>query len=92
MNYTNHKIVNLEPKETLKTLIKDSSQGNAIFMDQRLIWYIPHTHKSPIGIANLNHPIKKPRPFFDASFRPKFWSQAINNMTAVETEKRQQEQ
>ena len=74
MVYSNHATVDLEPKKTLKTLVKDHTRANVLLMDERLIHYISNTHKSPIGLTDMHHPIKKPRLFFDATFRPKIWS------------------
>ena len=63
MEYANHATVEQEPEKTLKALVKDSKRGNVLTLDKRLIQYIPNTHKSPLGITDINHPIKTPRPF-----------------------------
>jgi len=45
-----------------------------------------NAHKSPIGITDLDHPIKNPRPFFDATFCPAPDKIAINDITTKATE------
>ena len=84
MEYANHATVEQEPEKTLKALVKDSKRGNVLTLDKRLIQYIPNTHKSPLGITDINHPIKTPRPFFDATFCAKYWSNAINDMRSTD--------
>lgn len=86
MYYDNHPTVASDTRKTYKTIVKDTTRGNVLYMDPRLIYYIPNSHKSPIGITDLDSKYKKPRMFFDASFRPNPWSTAINDMTTHETE------
>jgi len=85
LSYTNHPTCELEPEKTRKVLVKEVRRGDEMIYDERLFHYLPNAHKSPIGITDLNHPIKKPRPFFDATFRPAHDSIAINNITSKET-------
>ena len=73
-------------EKTKQALLKDVKRGKALLFDEKLFPCVPNAHKSPIGITDLNHPIKKPRPFFDATFRPSPFNEAINDWTTASTE------
>jgi hypothetical protein len=84
--YGNHKTIEQDWERTEKTMRKDAQRGYNIHMDAKLVQFIPHLHLTPQGIANLEDPFKKDRPFFDSSFRPDFESFAINDWTSKDNE------
>ena len=69
---------------TKASLEKDVMKGFALAADPRLVYYLPNLHLTPIGLIDL--PGKKPRIYFDSSFRPKIWSMAINDVTDLSQE------
>jgi hypothetical protein len=80
--YGNHSSVS-ESEElvtsTKASLEKDIRKGFALGADPRLVYYLPNLHLTPIGLIVAAG--KKPRLYFDSSFRPKVWSMAINDST-----------
>ena len=79
LEYGNHASLDEDPQKTLKALTKDFKRGYALLFDPRAIHFILHCHVTPIGLTDLNHRYKNPRPFFDSSFRPNPASFAIND-------------
>ena len=69
---------------TKASLEKDVMKGFALGADPRLVYYVPNLHLTPIGLIEV--PGKKPRLYFDSSFRPKIWSMAINDVTDLSAE------
>jgi hypothetical protein len=69
---------------TKASLEKDVMKGFALGADPRLVYYLPNLHLTPIGLIDI--PGKKPRIYFDSSFRPKIWSMAINDVTDLSQE------
>jgi hypothetical protein len=51
--YGNHDSVNDNKKEVGKVLLKDHRRGNTLLVDRRLFAYIPNSHLSPQGLADL---------------------------------------
>jgi hypothetical protein len=86
LSYGNHKTIEQDWERTEKTMRKDAQRGYNIHMDVDLVQFIPHLHLTPQGIANLEDPFKKDRPFFDSSFRPHLESFAINDWTSKDNE------
>ena len=84
--YGNHKTIEQDWDRTDKTVRKDARHGYNIHMNVNLVQFIPHLHLTPQGIANLEDPFKKDRPFFDSSFRPEFESFGINDWTNKDNE------
>ena len=84
--YGNHSTVDTNPEVFRKALVKDSRRGNVIVLDDRLFVFIPHTHLTPQGLADLDNPWKKPRTIFDSSFLVDEMSMAINEWTNKKTE------
>ncbi len=79
--YGNHSTVDQHPDIFLKALVKDSRRGNVIILDDRLLPYMPHTHLTPQGLADVDNKWKNPRTIFDSSFRPDVHCMAINDWT-----------
>ena len=50
--------MDLEPHKISKTIEEDVTSGNTLLIDEKIIQYIPNTHKSTMEIIDLNHPIK----------------------------------
>ena len=69
---------------TKASLEKDVMKGFALGADPRLVYFVPNLHLTPIGL--IEAPGKKPRIYFDSSFRPKIWSMAINDATDLAAE------
>jgi hypothetical protein len=84
--YGNHKTIEQDWERTEKTVRKDAQRGYNIHMDAELVRFIPNLHLTPQGIANLEDPFKKDRPFFDSTFRPSLDSFAINDWTSKDNE------
>jgi hypothetical protein len=82
----NHKTIEQDWERTEKTVRKDAQRGYNIHMDAELVHFIPNLHLTPQGIANLEDPFKKDRPFFDSTFRPSLDSSAINDWTSKDNE------
>ena len=80
--YGNHPSINESEQHisaTKTSLEKDIRKGFAICANPRLLFFVPHVHLTPMGL--IVQPAKKPRIYFDSSFRPKIWSMAINDVT-----------
>ena len=86
MKYGNHSSCNDAPDKTKKSILKDEKRGHSIVLDERMRWYILHFHLCPVGIVDLDHPIKKPRFIYDASHHVFPWSQTMNDWTSKESE------
>lgn len=84
--YGNHPSCDSDPAKTRATLIKDNKKGYTLVFDHRLLKFLLHSHITPQGITDLDHPYKKPRPFFDGSFRPKVTSMSLNDWLSSSTE------
>ena len=69
MKYGNHSSCNDAPDKTKKAILKDEKRGHSIVLDERMRWYILHFHLCPVGIVDLDHPIKKQRFIYDAFSR-----------------------
>jgi hypothetical protein len=84
----------LSPTATIHLSFKTSTKPNKLqsapgfisFFDCHFILLCHHTHVSPLGITNTNHPYKTPQPFFDASHHPTDAGYAINNWITPSTE------
>jgi hypothetical protein len=87
LKYGNHASID-ETKElqqhTKKCFEKDIRKGFALAMDPLLAFFVPNLHITPIGL--ILAPNKNPRIFFDSSFRPQYWSMAINDATNLQQE------
>jgi hypothetical protein len=68
LSHGNHKTIEQDWERTEKTVLKDAQRGHNIHMDVDLVQFIPHLHLTPQGIANLEDPFKKDRPFSTAHF------------------------
>ncbi len=79
--YGNHKTVYEDVSKTKKAITKEARKGYVLVLDPWLSYFIPHLHRTPIGIINLQSNYKKLRVIFDASFRPHPASYAINDWT-----------
>jgi len=77
--YGNHSTVDAAPDKTIKSVVKDNKRGYALALDARVFWITPNIHLTPMGMVDLDHPNKSPRPIFDASFRPEIWNFALND-------------
>lgn len=86
LEYGNHKTVSEGEDVLHKAMLKDEKRGHVIRMDPRLLEFIIHLHVCPIGLVDLKHAIKKPRPIFDASHKPHPLSETINTWTNKSTE------
>ena len=86
LHYGNHESMIEDPALTKKTLLKDEKRGHIMMLDKRIRWHALRPHSCPVGIVDQNHPIKKPRFIYDASFLPHLWSHTINTWTTKETE------
>jgi hypothetical protein len=84
--YGNHSSVENDANRALDALIKEQKKGWCIIVDPRVMPFVLNSHLTPIGLINIDHPYKKPRLIWDASFRPKPDSFAFNNWTSMETE------
>jgi hypothetical protein len=87
LDYGNHPSINASAQHTIATkasLTKDIRKGFAICANPRLLFFVPHVHLTPMGLIVV--PSKKPRIYFDSSFRPKIWSMAINDVTDASKE------
>ncbi len=84
--YGNHKSVSQNIPLIKKALLKEASKGYVLVADPLLSFFIPHLHRSPMGIVNVDDPFKKARIIFDASHRPTLWSMAINDWTNSDNE------
>ena len=87
LDYGNHPSITESEQHTSATkasLEKDLRKGFAICANPRLLFFVPHVHLTPLGLIVL--PAKKPRIYFDSSFRPKIWSMAINDVTDAKQE------
>lgn len=84
--YGNHKSCLEDDQKTRDALIKDNKRGYTLLFDQRALKFLLHAHVTPQGITDLDHPIKEPRPFFDASFRPSHTAMALNDWIDTSTE------
>lgn len=85
-NYGNHKSADIEPDKAFKAMVKTNKRGLSLIFDDRLLLFTLHTHLTPIGCVDLNHPVKKPRVTYDASFRPDLSCHAINDWVSKDTE------
>jgi hypothetical protein len=86
VHYGNHPSLATEPDKTRAAMIKDAGPGWISFFDRRMTLFTQNAHVSPLGITDLDHPYKTPRPFFDASFRSSEYGFAINDWVSLETE------
>jgi len=77
--YGNHSTVEQARDKTIKSVVKDNKRGYALALDSRAFWLMPNVHLTPMGMVDLDHPNKSPRPIFDASFRPEIWNFALND-------------
>jgi hypothetical protein len=68
--YGNHSTVMDAPDKTLQSIVKDHKRGYALAFDERVFWLALHLHLFPLGMVDLDHPYKNPRPIADGSFRP----------------------
>jgi hypothetical protein len=84
--YGNHESINDNEKEVDKVLLKDHRQGNTLLVDPRLFWYIPNSHLSPQGLADLFDAWKDARHISDCSHRVHPESMSINDWTTKLTE------
>ena len=87
LDYGNHPSITESEQHTSATkasLEKDLRKGFAICANPRLLFFVPHVHLTPLGLIVL--PAKKPRIYFDSSFRPKIWSMAINDVIDAKQE------
>jgi len=84
--YGNHSTADQDEALMHKTMLKDEKRGHAICFDERLSEFVQHMHLCPVGLCDLDHPIKKPRFIYDASFHPKLTSETINDWTNKENE------
>lgn len=85
-NYGNHGSADIEPDKAFKAMVKTNKRGLSLIFDDRLLMFTLHTHLTPIGCVDLNHPVKKPRVTYDASFRPDLHCYALNDWVSKETE------
>jgi len=86
LEYGNHSSATNNDAILHKTLLKDEKRGHTIMLDPRLIPFIQHLHVCPVGLVDLNHPIKSPRFIYDASFKPNPWNETVNTWTTKTTE------
>ena len=86
LEYGNHKTIDEDIPVLHKAMLKDEKRGHVIRMDPRLMEFIIHLHVCPIGLVDLKHHIKSPRPIYDASFRPNPLSETCNTWTTKDTE------
>ena len=86
LEYGNHSTAEDDIAILRKTLLKDEKRGHAIFVDLRLKEFVQNLHVCPLGLVDLSHKIKKPRPIYDASFRPSMLHWTCNNWTTKKTE------
>ena len=84
--YGNHSTVDADPDKAYKATLKDNKRGYTLLFDRRLMLFLLHAHSTPQGMVDLNTIYKNPRPIFDSSFRPEWWSMAINDWTSKDTE------
>jgi len=84
--YGNHSTADQDEALMHKTMLKDEKRGHAICFDPRLSEFVQHMHLCPVGLCDLEHPIKKPRFIYDASFHPTLMSETINDWTNKENE------
>ena len=85
-HYGNHKTLLEDPAKSMKALVKDFKRGYVLVFDKRSTYYILHCHLNPIGMVDLNHPYKNPRPVVDSTFHPLPDSMAVNDWTTKSTE------
>jgi hypothetical protein len=79
IKHGNHKSARDNPAIFEKVVVKDSKRGVCLLFDLGLLPFIWHLHQTPLGIVDINNKWKSPRPVFDSSFHPEFWSFAIND-------------
>ena len=79
--YGNHQSIYNNIEKTKKALTKEARNGYVLVLDPLLSFFVPHMHRTPIGLINQDSPYKKVRLIFDASSRPEPSSYAINDWT-----------
>ena len=79
--YGNHASVANHPDVAMKAFVKDSKKQFLLAAKASAFSFCPHSHQTPVAIANAGHPYKKARFVFDSSFRPEPWCYAINDWT-----------
>ena len=84
--YGNHESVNDNEDEVEKVLLKDHRRGNTLLVDPRLFAYIPNSHLSPQGLADLFNLWKEARHISDCSHRVHPESMSINDWTNKKNE------
>lgn len=67
-------------------IAKDIRRGYTFAVHPTLTVFIPHLHRTPLGMVDLDKPYKQPRPVFYSSFCPHPWCNAINDCTDLSTE------
>ena len=80
-HYGNHESANENPKALDKVVLKDHRRGNTLLVDKRLFPYIPNSHISPQGLADLYDLWKEARHISDCSHHIHPESMAINDWT-----------
>ena len=84
--YGNHKTLLEDPEKSLQALIKDFKRGYVMVFDPRVTYFMLSCQLNPIGMVDLNHRYKKPRPVVDSTFHPFPDSMAVNDWTDKSTE------
>ena len=84
--YGNHSSAEQDEEVIRKAMLKDEKRGHVMRLDGRFKEFALHMHICPVALADLDHPLKKPRFIYDASFHPTPPSLTCNDWTTKETE------
>ena len=84
--YGNHSSAHDDIAKTKKSIVKDARPGYLAYFGWRMAPFIRNLHVCPIGVTDLNHPTKKPRPYFDGSCHVLPSSFTINDWVDTATE------
>jgi hypothetical protein len=84
--YGNHKSYYEDPDKSMKALVKDFRRGFVMAFDLRVSYYMLYCHLNPLGMVDLHHRTKNPRPIVDSSFHALPDSMAVNDWTSKHNE------
>lgn len=84
--YGNHSTVAKFESQAKGAVQKDFTRSYTLTANPALIFFAYDMHLTPQGLVDVGHIYRKPRPIFDATFRPLPHSMAVNDFTNKDTE------